>query len=335
MNRIAQRLATVTIGEPAQHRNLAVFPLIGARQGRVEYLRLDEALAKALLRIAEEGPGGRVPEVAVHNEAPVPVLLVEGEELVGCQQNRVINVSILVPPRSHLVIPVSCVEQGRWKPTSAAFEAAEHSQFSKARAAKVASVSASLAAGAGYRSDQAGVWARIHDKAEALKAASATMAMADIYRQASSSLAEFERCLPKSDDALGAAFCIGETVAGIDLFDQPGSWAKYGPKLLKGYALDALDAPQPQSGGPTLSAPAFIDRLGAARFAARPALGMGEDLRADLPDITAAALVADATVVHLCAFTKGHDLAADRNVRSRLLRRRGAVGGMPPTEPGD
>ncbi|HRF71507.1 MAG TPA: hypothetical protein PL117_01935 [Accumulibacter sp.] len=326
MNSIAQRLATLTIGQPARHRNLALFPLIGARAGLLEYMTLDEALTTGLIRIAEDGVAGRVSEVSVENDAAVPVLLIEGEELVGCRQNRVINVSILVPPKSELVVPVSCVEQGRWNPTSAAFESSGHAQFSKGRANKVTSVSASLAAGMGYHSDQAAVWAGIRDKAEALQMATATMAMADIYSHACSSLADFERCLSKSKGAVGGIFCIGESAIGIDLFDQPSSWTKYRPKLLKGYALDALDALRQPFDQTPISACAFFERLRIAQFDVRPSLGIGEDLRADQPDITAAALVSEDTVVHLCGFPQERDVNPTQSIHSRILRRQAHFG---------
>ncbi len=322
MNWIAERLAALRIGQPAEHRNLAVFPLMGVRAGLLEYLTLDEALATGLIRIAEEGQAGRVPEVAVENEAAVPVLLIEGEELVGCRQNRVINVSILVPPKSKLVVPVSCVEQGRWYSTSTAFKSSGNAQFSKGRASKVASVTASLAEGSGYRSDQGAVWARIHEKAEALEVATATMAMSEVYDQVSPLLAEFDQCLPKSDEAIGAVFCIRQSVVGMDIFDHPANWKKYAPKLLRGYAMDALDTPQHSTDAQRWSPREFIDRTRAEKFDVRPSVGLGKDLRADLRDITAAALVVDDTVVHLCAFPRGKDSVKTQSIRSRILRRR-------------
>ena len=44
----------------------------------------------------------------------IRVLFLEGEELVGAKQNRILNTSVLLPARSKIKIPVSCVERGRW-----------------------------------------------------------------------------------------------------------------------------------------------------------------------------------------------------------------------------
>ena len=59
--------------------------------------------------------GDDVNDLVVHNPLELPVLLYEGEEVHGAQQNRTVDVSVLVPPpTSTLRVPVSCVEQGRW-----------------------------------------------------------------------------------------------------------------------------------------------------------------------------------------------------------------------------
>jgi len=48
------------------------------------------------VHITEVSAGGRVPELAFENSSDETVLLVDGDELVGAKQNRVVNLSILV-----------------------------------------------------------------------------------------------------------------------------------------------------------------------------------------------------------------------------------------------
>ena len=51
----------------------------------------------------------------VENPSEIPVLLCEGEQVLGAQQDRIFDVSVLVPAGSKLEVPVSCVEAGRWQ----------------------------------------------------------------------------------------------------------------------------------------------------------------------------------------------------------------------------
>ena len=67
-----------------------------------------------------------MPELALHNPLDDNVLLYDGEELVGAKQNRILNVAVLAGAKTRLTIPVSCVEQGRWRDVSASFAAAPH-----------------------------------------------------------------------------------------------------------------------------------------------------------------------------------------------------------------
>lgn len=109
---IDQSFASLRIGTAAVHLNLALFPLYDDREKPSEYLLLDDALDRKLARVTEVSADGRVPELAFENDSAEKILLVDGDELVGAKQNRVLNLSILVGSRQKLVIPVSCVEAG-------------------------------------------------------------------------------------------------------------------------------------------------------------------------------------------------------------------------------
>ena len=55
------------------------------------YVTLDEALVSGTVRVSEVSDGGSVPELLFGNLGKRPVLLVDGEELVGAKQSRTLN----------------------------------------------------------------------------------------------------------------------------------------------------------------------------------------------------------------------------------------------------
>jgi len=109
------------IGRKQSYRNLAVFPLLSGYAADLEYITLDETWTEDLIEVMEKDEAGSVPELKVLNKSPNMVLILDGEELVGAKQSRIVNTTILVQGKSTTVIPVSCVEQGRWAYESRAF----------------------------------------------------------------------------------------------------------------------------------------------------------------------------------------------------------------------
>ena len=89
------------------------------------------------------------------NLGDLAMLLLDGEELIGAKQNRILNLSILAPAHQTIAIPVSCVEVGRWHAQSAEFGSARRTQFAAGRARKAADVSESLAGAAPARAIRA------------------------------------------------------------------------------------------------------------------------------------------------------------------------------------
>jgi hypothetical protein len=114
-------LESLDIGAPVSHDPLHLFPLEGGPSEEEALILLDEALEEGMLCVEELGEGGSVPELRVVNAGVRPVLLLEGDELVGAKQNRVVNSSVLVAAASELMLPVSCVERGRWSRRPRAF----------------------------------------------------------------------------------------------------------------------------------------------------------------------------------------------------------------------
>ena len=312
-NPVAAALDAITLGPAVIVSNLTMIPLLfkdspilEPRSSNFEYSVLDEALASGLVEITEISEQGSVPDLRLINRGLRPVLIVDGEELLGAKQNRIVNLTILVAANSELTIPVSCVEAGRWRARSRAFTSASRTQFATGRAKRMASVSCSMMARGDRVSDQAEVWDDIALKSSRLSAASPTSAMGAIFSTHAVSLDAFVAGCQPLEGQVGALFAIGNTLIGFDLFDQTSTLRKILPKLVRGVAVDAIDAADAAE-----PADSSLVRALAAQFLAvtaeapqhvAPALGLGEDRRLTAPRIAGAALVTGQHVVHLSAF---------------------------------
>lgn len=292
---------------PTVFENLAVFPLIsGDIRSERDYLLLDEAIESGQLTIEEISEGGSVPQLKVTNSGELPVLILDGEELVGAKQNRILNLTVLVPARSTTAIPVSCVEAGRWHFSSRHFRPSARVQYPSARAAKSAQVSRSLRMRRSAFSDQAAIWDDIAEKAERLASPSPTGAMAAMYETHSQRLENYLKTFSVVEGQVGLIFAIGGKIGGLELFDHPDTFKKSWPKLLRGYALDAIDPLESTfSEPPTLEAARhFLSAVERAEHFETKAVGLGRDLRIDSPQIVGGALEAFGRTVHLYAFAR-------------------------------
>jgi hypothetical protein len=303
MQVIQDSLAGLKLGAPQAHRNLALFPLIAADDVPAGYVLLDEALERRLARVTEISATGSVPELAFENTSAEKILLVDGDELIGAKQNRIINLSILVGGGKRIAIPVSCVEQGRWSYRSSAFAAAKRSLFAKARAKKMGRVSASLRERGARSSDQGEVWADVADKVAFCRADSSTGAMSDAYAASARQLDGYTAAFRAELHQRGAVAAIDGKVVGLELFDSEVTFARYLNKLVRSYALDALETAGNESPAPEAEAverfPACLQAAAAERYVA---LGEGEDIRLSGNGVKGGALAVGDRLVHLAGF---------------------------------
>ncbi|HWP57329.1 MAG TPA: DUF6569 family protein [Candidatus Acidoferrales bacterium] len=296
-------LARIHLGQETTFRNMTIFPLLDGSDGSPDYLTLDEALAQGSVHITEVSAEGSVPELKFRNEGDQPVLLLDGEELIGAKQNRILNLTILAPAKRTIVIPVSCVEAGRWRYRSAGFIASSLVYFALGRAAKMAQVSDSLANARERRADQHAVWSAIAAKAANLKTESTTAAMWDIYGYHAARIDDYVAAFATIDRQVGAAFAINGSVIGFDLFDYPASCRKLLPKLVRSYALDAIEiSEQTAMRASRRAVEELLSAVARAQVKSFPAVGEGVDVRFTGPDLAGAGLIARGRVVHLSAF---------------------------------
>ena len=139
---LAETLGSILAGKPQHHGGFTVIPILAPMQTEPEWLTLAEAGDR--VRITEISEGGSVPNLKVANLGDLPLLLLDGEQLVGAKQNRILNMTVLVAGSSEVTIPVSCVERGRWGYRARDSAPSDFSLYAGLRAKKSAWVSRSL-----------------------------------------------------------------------------------------------------------------------------------------------------------------------------------------------
>lgn len=312
---IQEEMASLSIQDPTEFQNLTLFPLFRRNPSPPEpgYMLLEDAIHRNLARVAEVSEGGSVPELRFENQAPLPVLLLDGEELVGAKQNRVLNLSILAPANATIQIPVSCVEAGRWQHNSPDFSPADAMQYSSARASRAKQVSKSIREQGSRRSDQHAVWEDIALKSERLQTESGTGAMRAMYEKHRDSVENYLRAFRYRTNQSGILYCIGGRNWGIDLLDHPASMSHIFSRLVRGYALDAIDIERSANRKVTPDQlTSFLQAVLQAPAFTAPAVGLGKDVRIAGRRACGGALWAEDRYVHLCAFSTDASNDSDR-----------------------
>ena len=106
-------VADYTVSGPYTHKNLTIFLLHGAgqSQGRAP-LTLQEAMKRKQVVVRETGDVNRL---TIQNRSNQDVFVQAGDIVKGGQQDRVLALDLIVPPKSRRIpIEAFCVEQGRW-----------------------------------------------------------------------------------------------------------------------------------------------------------------------------------------------------------------------------
>jgi hypothetical protein len=304
---VQEFIGSIRLGEAQTFEGITLWPLFAEQAGGTAYVTLGEALEQGFVRVTEVSEGGSVPELAVVNDGETHVLLLDGEELRGAKQNRMLNTTILLKPKSKTIIPVSCTEQGRWNYASAEFSDSGMVMAREIRAKKSASVSRNLSAGAGYASDQGEVWDEIAACSMRLDAPSPTSAMRDVYAAREGELDGYLQAFHLVDGQQGLLVALEGKVAGVDLLSLPQAFARLFPKLVKSYAMDALSRVARRKEAVPASKVVAQDFLAAAAkciATAHPSRGAGEDVRLEGQDVVGSALVIEGCVIHLALFRR-------------------------------
>lgn len=304
-NAVNNRLRSVRFGEPQTYKNIVVVPLITPANGTFQYRTLGEVLANWDVAIAEVSATGSVPELLVVNRGNKPVLLIDGEELAGAKQNRVLNTSILLKEVSETKIPVSCTEQGRWSYASKMFSESGNVMARKSRARKSRSVLRSLETCGTPVSNQGEVWDGIAELQAEACTQSPTSAMSDVFKAREDQLRACDDVFKRVSNQVGLLAIIDGRAVGLDLVSLTVAYTRIDPKLVRSYTLEGLldssrpprrrqpgpvragkgtpesppGTPLPSRGSELALAQSFLDEMFSAEERQFASVGYGTDFR--------------------------------------------------------
>ena len=289
----------IQLGEPVEHRGIVLMPLFPRTQPRAHYITLDEALDLGF-QVTEMGSGS-VPVVLAANPTDSDVIVFDGEELLGAKQNRILNVTVLVPDRGTVRLPVSCVEQGRWSAGSGSFSTASHTAYPELRRGKAERLAAApLRPGVAQQE----VWWAVAEKSIRLGSYSPTGAQAHIFDSRNRELAGLRGAFALQPGQSGALVALGPDLVCLDYLSRPEAFARLYPKLLDGYLLDALERLDVEP-APSGRLEAFLDAVLGAPRRREPSVGLGEDVRVSAKGLVGSGLELDGELVQLSAYATG------------------------------
>ncbi len=242
------------LSEPVSHGNLTIYFVYGPSRGGPVPLTLEEALQQRTVVVRETG---EVNELSVENVGDQETFVQAGDIVKGGRQDRVLSVSLVLPPHSG-VIPISsfCVEAGRWSgrggedaQTFAGSSAALPSRAARLRMAETVAAAKSAVPGG-----QQEIWrsvAEIQSKLSrnlgapvaAPRSSTSLQLMLEnrqLVGEQAAYIAPLEPAGTARDDIVGFVFAVNGRINSADIYPSNALFRKMWPKLLRRSATEAI-----------------------------------------------------------------------------------------------
>lgn len=319
---IGRILSGVRLGEPTSANGLTLIPVISQLAAGPAYHTLAEAILADQLVISEVDGAGSVPQLRARNSGSVGVLILDGEELRGAKQNRVLNTTVYLAPDKVVLIPVSCVEAGRWHSTSERFADSGYVASQRVRCAAKESVTMNLRASGSFCSDQGRVWDEVAELAADHSFHSPTQAMRDVYESRRDELTDATCAFPAVPGQRGLVAVCGGRVFGMDLVSREEAYAQLHERLVRSYLFEAMRDDASVGADDLREAKRFMVSLADAVTTSHPSPGNGTSHRFTGPGFVGDALTYRGAVLHAAFFAAHESRTVRPGVRTGMASAR-------------
>lgn len=296
----ASLFAKLEFGEPLAFANMVVIPLLVRQNGKsIDFASFNEALEAKQIVVTEISSAGTVPYLFVKNLGERPIVILEGEEIVGLKQNRILNTTVVIKEMSESKIPVSCCEAGRWSYQESQDVFSRFVAPPRLRSIKVEGVNNSLGYSNTFLSHQSAVWDTIDEIHFEARTKSPTSALQDAFRVKKIEVQEYEKSLIVRENQNGILVLINGKPVGIDLFCSNKFYSKVHNKLIQGYALEAvLEDVSIDKFDPMKIAEDFLSQVKSSNEQKHKSIAFGWDYRYENENIVGFSVVYESVAVH-------------------------------------
>lgn len=334
---IVDRTESVTEGRPEPLGPLRVFPITGASHDQPVYRLLDGDTIDAV-EVTEVSEDGSVPTLRVSNGLDEAVFLMDGQELVGAKQNRILNTDVIVDAKTELKVPVSCVEAGRWGYRSRRFTPGKMASH-RTRYCYGPSVHDALRSKGKHEADQAAVWQEVEESLDIAECVSPTSSLHDAYEARRADLEAARKEIVVPPDAIGLAVFHRDEFLGLDIFDRHSTLMYFWESLIDSYTIDWIAMLEDLDNGSGEMVHGVVERVcretSAVEWEPYDSPGLGRDYRLPHEHYSGAALVWEKVLIHLQVFPRrgnGHGGDERDVLRPRPRIRRRYMPGEPRTD---
>ena len=291
------------VGQPIHRNGISIFPLVygGKRPNGA-------AIADESLQVSELDTGASVPELQVHNPGSTDLLIPAGRVLEGGRQTRTVNVSILVPAGATIIIPVSCVEAGRWSGGST-FRDSKRMASRSMRMSKGRSVKSNIENHGTKNSNQGEVWNAISEELTTRHLTSDSSLFLDAAGsiendQELSDLVSNLLGTGPAEGQTGVVVAYGDKSAGLELFTNPDDLRASWEALVNSIVFDSpVQESDESSVIDVVAIEAFLADIANQEGTVAKGTGLGSEFHVANERYVAHALVDDSgSLLHAYAF---------------------------------
>lgn len=222
--------SNILLENPQTYENITIIPITSKNTPKLDMLTLKKGFELGLVEV-KECEVSTVNTLIVKNNAVTPLILIDGEEVIGGDQNRLVNKTTVVGAKSSMKLSVSCTEKGRWAYKNEFKNSDYIANYRTRKAKEIASRS--------HSHYQDVIWSSISTLENENAYASPTGAMEESYEQLKIDhnriIKEFEIIAGQ----IGVMIMVNGEIKGFELFLNPGIYETFHAKILKSYIIDS------------------------------------------------------------------------------------------------